>query len=268
MARAPDKSSAGQFSTASYTASWAANNPYYAGHVNWAFNTFDTTRGSLGGESQAALKSGVVHQASYSNIKPQDSGYDQKNQSNWASPINSSDVPYDQYGQVKKQVGDMQLGLVMMGGYQFPGNAFGYKKTLQGFVPDELSLWMMNQGTGGARTTGLRYRRYSEKWREKGWQTQLSQSLYSNKGPGGISQSSEDSTIERYSTQETRRGTRSAFTDETLNEETGKFGRSWAGFQPLSTHSKEAHFDFRLGQMFKSENPNTGAARRTPRSGL
>ena len=258
MARAPDRSNAGQFNAQSYTQSWAANNPYYAPHVNYAFNTLDNTR------TQAAVRSGVVHVAGYSNITPMDQGQDQKNPYNWASPIRNADTTgYDQFGNVKKQKGDINLGLVMMGGYQFPGQAFNPSRTKYGlWEANPLAKWMNAQGTGGYSPTGLRDRRVGQSQRETGWMDLLSQSISSNKGPEGKGQSSEDSTLERYSTQETRLGTRAQFTNEEFNEGTSEFGRTWAGYKPLSPHAMNPHFDSKLTQMFKTENANVGFARR------
>ena len=257
MARAPDKSYAGQFKTTDYIQSWAANNPYYAPHVTWEFDTMDTRR------TQAAARSGIVRSPGYSNISPENRGYDQRDMRNWARPEHPSSAPYDYLGNVKKQRGDVQLGLVMMGGYQFPGQAFRAVPGKSGFLmPNRLAKWMNEQGIGGYSPEGRRFRRSGGKYRDRGWEGTLSQSMSSNKGPGGFGQSSEDSTVERYSTQETRMGTRAIFTDEEFDEETKKFGRTWAGFRPLSTHSRNPHFNSALGQMFQSKNTDTGFARR------
>ncbi len=269
MARAPDKSSAEQFNVADYTSSWAANNPYYAAHVTWGFDTTDTTRGALGGPSQSALKSGIVQVASYSNIHPEASGKSASDPLNWANPRHSSNVPYDRFGNVKKQAGDVNLGLVLMGGYQFPGQAFGYKQTqTRGFVPDGMSLWMLEQGMAGYSPSGLRSRKYGDRFRDKGWQATLTRSTTSNKGPGGYGQSSEDSTMEMYSTRETRLGKSVHFTDEEFDEETKKFGRSWAGYRRLASHGSNPHYDSSLGQMFVRGNVNVGEARRVATSRL
>ena len=261
MARAPDKSSASQFNTKDYTESWAANNPFYAKHVNWAFDTTDTTRGN------AAARSGVVQTAGYNNITPQNRGISATDPNNWANPRHHSSAPYDQFGNVKKQRGDVNLGLVLMGGYQFPGQAFAPEKGGAGvFGAGVLAKWMNKQGVGGWSPEMVRVRNRYRK--ETGWDMQLTQSLSPNKAPGGVGQSSEDSTTEMYSTQETRLGTRAYFSDEELNEETGKFGRTWAGYKPLGVHATNPHFDSKLGQMFKTENANVGFARRAPRSAL
>ncbi len=260
MARAPDRSSASQFRTKGYTQSWAANNPYYASHVNWAFDTTDTTR------SNAAARSGVVQTAGYNNVTPQDQGIDPNNPRNWASPVRRG-TAYDRLGNVNKQKGDINLGLVLMGGYQFPGQSMVPERDALGFFgANPLARWLNAQGTGGYSPMNLRARNMANK--ETGWNVQLSQSISSNKAPGGVGQSSEDSTIERYSTQETRMGTRAFFTDEELDEETKKFGRTWAGFKPLRANLPNPHFDSALGQMFKTDNPNVGAARRAPVSKL
>ena len=260
MARAPAKSEARQFNTDEYISSWAANNPFYAAHVNWEFSTEDTTR------TQAAARSGVVHVAGYSNISPQNRGISQFDPQNWANPRHSPGVPYDRFGNVKTQRGDVQLGLALMGGLQFPGQAFMPDRTRSGlFVANRLSRWMNKQLIPGSVSSGRRDRQYEQ---ERGWTVTLSQSISSNKAPDGIGQSSEDSTMAMYSTQETRLGTRAYFTDEELNKDTGKFGRTWAGFKPLGSHATNPHFDSKLGQMFKTENANVGFARRAPRTAL
>jgi hypothetical protein len=254
VARPPDKSSASQFRTQSYIESWAANNPFYAPHVNWAFDTTDTTLG------RSAAYSGNVQVAGYNNVTPQNKGIDENNPINWASPVRRG-TAYDRFGAVNKQVGDVQLGLVLMGGYQFPGQAFSPERTKSGlWGANPLAKWMNKQGVQGYVPEGRRYRNGR---RETGWSTMLSRSITSNKAVGGVGQSSEDSTQEVYSTQETRLATRAEFTNEQFNAEAGKFGRTWAGFKPLSTHSLNPHFDSKLGQMFKTENANTGFARRS-----
>jgi hypothetical protein len=238
--------------------SWAANNPFYAPHVNWAFSTADNTR------TDAAARSGVVQTAGYNNIAPQDRGLDPNDPMNWASPTRSGSS-YDRFGNVNKQVGDVQLGLVLMGGFQFPGQAFMPERLKSGlFGANPLARWMNKQGTGGVSQSGRRGRNTQ---RETGWGAHLSRSITSNKGPGGVGQSSVDSTVEMYSTRETRLGTRAYFTDEEWNAGTQKYGRSWAGFRPLQTHALNPHFDSKL-TMFKGENTNTGAARRVIKSRL
>ncbi len=242
MARAPDRSSAEQFNVTEYTQSWAANNPFYAAHVNWAYDATGRT--------------------GYSNVKPQDRGISATDPMNWASPTRKG-TAYDRFGNVNKQRGDVNLGLVLMGGTQFPGQAFIPERSKLGtFTANRLARWMNEQGVRGYSPEGRRSRNYR---RETGWSTMLSQSISSSKGVG---QSSEDTTEEMYSTQETRLGTRAYFTDEEVDANTGKMGRTWAGFKPLSTHAMNPHFDSKLGQMFKTESPNVGFARRTLRSSL
>lgn len=216
-----------------------------AAYVNRAFDTTDTTR------TNAAVRSGIVQTAGYQR----------------ASPAYSPDVPYDRSRSVKKQKGAIDLGLVLMGGYQFSGQTFTPTMGKGGlFVANPLTRWMNRQGKGGYSPMNVRARnRY---YKDIGWVGVLSQSLDPNKGPQGYGQSSEDATIERYSTQETRMGTRATFTDEEFDEETKKYGRTWAGYRPLSTHSKNPHFDSALSQMYKSQKTNVGFARRTQRSGL
>jgi len=255
VARPPDRSSAKQFRSKNYMQSWAANNPYYASHVNWAFNTLDTTR------TQAAARSGIVHVAGYTNVSPQDRGIE-ANAWTMANPRNNMNVPYDQFGNVKKQRGDINLGLVLMGGYQFPGQAFAptqrYGSNSGLFMANQLATWLNAKHQGIlAGQTGTRYRRDARnaRNRERGWETTLSQSIGSNKGTGA---SSLDTTIARYSTQETRLGTRATFADR----------RTWEGWRPLSSYRMNPHFNSRLGQMFQTENTNTGFARRVTRSGL
>ena len=252
MARAPDRSDAGQFNATQYMESWAANNPFYAQHVNYQFNTFDTTR------TKAAIRSGVVTSAQYSNVSPEGKGLKQSDPYNWASPIRSASTAYDAQGNVKKQKGDVQLGLVLMGGYQFPGQAFSPSRTKYGlWEANPLAAWMNAQGVGGYSPANLRSRNTR---REVGWMASLSQALSYPTEPG---QSSEDTTEEMYSTQETRLGTRAQFTNEEFNEGTGKFGRTWAGYRPLSPHALNPHFDSKLTQMFTTKNDNVGFARRS-----
>jgi hypothetical protein len=259
VARAPDKSNASQFNVQNYTQSWAANNPFYAAHVNYAFSTADNTR------TNAAARSGVVQTAGYTNVAPENRGISANDPMNWASPTRSGSS-YDRFGNVNKQVGDLNLGLVLMGGNQFPGQAFMPERGKSGiFSANYLARWMNKQGTGGYSPSGLRARNTR---REGGWGPVLSQSLTSNKAPGGVGQSSIDSTVEMYSTQETRLGTRAYFTDEEWNAGTKKYGRSWAGFKPLMTHSLDPHFDSKLAPMFKRESPDGGAARRVAKSRL
>ena len=259
MARAPDKSSARQFNAKQYMESWAGNNPYYAPHVNWSYSTNNNVR------TEAAARSGVVQTGGYTNISPQNRGIDANDPMNWASPVRSGSS-YDRFGNVNKQVGDVQLGLAQMGGFQFPGQAFMPQRNKSGiFSANALSRWMNSKGSGGGSPTMLRGRNTG---RERGWSPMLSQALSSNKAPGGVGQSSVDSTVEMYSTQETRLGTRAYFTDEEWNEGTQRYGRSWAGFRPLQTHASNPHFDSMLAPMFKRENPNTGFARRAPRTVL
>lgn len=256
MARPPDESSARQFNVTRYTESWAANNPYYATHVGWEFDTTDTTR------TQAAIKSGVVRTAGYYNVRPEDRGISASSLYNQANPRHHSSVPYDRFGNVKKQRGDIQLGLVLMGGLQFPGQAFAPVQGKAGvFGPNYLARWMNSKMAGKQLSlSGMRAR---NQVRERGYTDFLSQSISSNKAPGGVGQSSRDTTQEMYSTQETRLGTRAIFTSEEIDKETGKYGRTWAGYRPLSAHAMNPHFDSKLGQMFKTENPNIGFARRS-----
>jgi hypothetical protein len=182
---------------------------------------------------------------------------------NWASPVRRG-TAYDRFGNVNKQVGDVNLGLVLMGGFQFPGQAFAPSRRKSGiFGANPLAKWMNSRGTQGISYENRRVRNWQ---RERGWTTQLSHSISSNKAPGGLGQSSRDSTEEMYSTQETRLGTRAHFTEEELNKDTGEFGRTWAGFKPLSVHAMNPHYDAKLGQMFKTESvTETGFARRTTR---
>ena len=136
-------------------------------------------------------------------------------------------------------------------------------------------------GMGHSNTTGFgfrsgvvinsmtRLRMTGNIWRSSGWRGLLTQSLSSNKafstGAGGRGQSSEDSTTEVYSTQETRMGTRAAFTDEVWNEAKGKIGQTWAGFNALGQTGGTAFLPAQLGQMYVRENPNVGFARRVKR---
>jgi len=261
VARAPDRSSAEQFSSASYMKSWWANNPYYASTAGQNYNF------QAGNQyTDAAARSGVVNTGGYLNVSPEARGIP-KNAYTRANPRNSSNVPYDYLGNVKKQKGDVNLGLVLMGGYQFPGQAFSPERDKTGrFGPNALTRWMIAQGAGGVSTNNLRYRQSAIDNRSTGWRGLLTQSPGPNKAIGGRGQSSQDSTREMYSTIETRLGTRAQFTDEAWQEEGAKYGRSWAGFKALPDTGGSPHLMAELGQMYKRTDPNVGFARRVQRN--
>ncbi len=125
------------------------------------------------------------------------------------------------------------------------------------------------RGRGGISYSGLRLRTSGDIWRSTGWQGLLTQSSGPNKamdtGASGRGQSSADSTKAVYSTEETRMGTRAAFTDEVWNEAKGKFGQMWTGFRGLENTGGTPHLDAELGQMYVRTNPNVGFARRVKR---
>ena len=279
MARAPDRSSASQFSTSGYINSWAANNPYYAAN---AANSYEFNLGNQ--HSNAAIRSGVVQTAGYNNVSPRGygpsdgyggtlTGVNSWQSQNRANPRNSSSAPYDQLGNVKKQGGDINLGLVLMGGYQFPGQAMSPVRDKNGNWGDNaLVKFLKAQGSGGVTNPNLRRRWGYDMGRSRGWVGNLTYSAGPNKafanGSGGRGQSSEDSTQEMYSTLETRLGTRAQFTDEAWQEKGAKFGRSWAGYKPMGQTSGNPHLNAQLGQMYNENNPNVGGARRVQRTYL
>lgn len=263
MARPTDQPSASQFRTQAYITSWWANNAYYAptAGYNYAYSPSNIY-------TDAAIRSGVVHTGGYTLLTPMQQGIGVSPYT-MANPRNSaSQAKYDQFGNVKRQKGDVQLGLVLMGGYQFPGQAFMPVRGKDGrFEPNALVKWMTSLGAEGPTLPMLRNRRSSVGERVSGWAGILSESTGSNKamsvpGAAGRGQSSEDSTQEMYSTEETRIGTRAQFTDEEWQEDKGKVGRSWAGFRALGSTGSTPHLDAELGQMYERTNPNVGFARR------
>jgi hypothetical protein len=241
--------------------SWWANNPFYAGTAGYNYNY------QAGNQyTNAAARSGVVNVGGYINLHPANRGIG-IDPSTMANPRNSPHVPYDQFGYVKQQKGDVELALVLMGGYGMPGQALMPTRGKDGrFEANEFSKWLIRQGAGGITLPYTRYRRSGVEHRSTGWQGILSTSNSSNKayslGGSGRGQSSEDSTVARYSTEETRLGTRAQFTDEEWQEEGAKYGRSWAGFKTLPDTGKNPYLQAELGTMYKRENPNVGFARR------
>lgn len=287
MARAADYPGRVLFSTSSYISSWWTNNAYYAGTAGktYAFVAGDGYTTSVGGGyrgSRSALYSGVVHPAGYSAISPRGYGGTPSNpywgtprtMFNTSSPIRNAYQPYDAFGNIRRQRGDIQLGKLMMGGYQFPGQAFSPDYSPQkGLRANTLVRWFENLGMGGYTDPMVRFRRSDKSWRSTGWAGNLTTATSANKalevpGANGRGQSSEDSTTEMYKTIETTLGARSSFTDETWNEAKSKFAQSWAGWKELGDTGKQPYLDASLGQMFEEENTNVGFARRVQRSGF
>ena len=268
MARPPDKSDASQFNAKSYMESWWANNPFYATTAGYNYNY---QAGNI--YTNAAIRSGVVRTGGYTNLTPQQRGIP-NNASTRASPRNSPNVPYTHLGDIKQQRGDIELGLVLMGDYAFPGQAkYPVRDENGNWGPNAFVQWLEKRGAGGPTMPMVRFRRSKVSERSGGWNGILTQSLGSNKAIGvpgarGRGQSSEDSTKEMYSTEETRIGTRAQFTDEEWQEGTQKWGRSWAGFKELGKHSQNPHLRTQLGTMYKPENQNIGFARRNTRQYL
>ena len=264
MARPGEGVTANDFHAGSYMQSWWANNSYYASTAgyNYAYQA-----GNI--YTNAAIRSGVVNAGGYTNLTPGQRGIGVSPQT-MANPRNSArQAPYDHLGNIKKQKGDVNLALVLMGGYQFPGQAFAPVRDKQGnWGPNELSKWMTSLGGNGPRLGSmLRPRRSGVGERSTGWSGTLTQSTSSNKafktpGAAGRGQSSEDSTQEMYSTEETRIGTRAQFTDEEWQEDKGKVARSYAGFKALGSTGTNPHLNAELGQMYQRENQNIGFARR------
>ena len=230
-----------QFSAQSYMESQATNNAYYAGKYGYSY--------TLGNQyTDAAIKSGVVNPGGYTGLpKPEQPG-GMGAISGMTSPTSRRNQPFDRFGNPTKQKGDPVLAQVLMGGYQFPGQAFNPRRGAGGaFMANELSMWMNSLGLGGRSPNLGRYRRVGAQWQDIGWKYQLSMAPKQiEKGESSIYQG-----FERYSTQETRMGTDA--TDPN------------AGFKRLESHSQNQHYISELSTLYKEDNNETGFARRSQR---
>ena len=163
-------------------------------------------------------------------------------------------------------------GVVNVGGYAaLSDEPAQVKRGFSGFEDPGAMLAHMPPSAGGGTTHSmLRFRRSGVDNRSTGWRGLLTQSSGSNKafmlGGAGRGQSSEDTTKdttkERYSTIETRMGTRAQFTNEVWDEAKASFGRTWVGFKELSGAGGTPFLNANSSQMFIRTNQNVGFARR------
>ena len=238
MARPSSKPS--QFSAGAYMSSQATHNAYYAGKYGYSY-----TLGNL--YTDAAAKSGIVNPGGYTGL-PQETGRLGSQRSN---PRSSRGQPFDQFGNPTQQKGDPVLQQVLMGGYQFPGQAFAPRRTKGGtYMANRLSMWMQSLGKGGRSYNFGQRRRLGVQNQSNKWQSQLTQAP---KGPG-VGTSSVYQGFERYSIQETRMGADA--TDPN------------AGFKRLQPHAQNQHYISELSNMYKEDTKETGFARRSQRKFL
>ncbi len=233
MARPVSNPERAPFQTSNYVTSWAANNAYYAGNVGYNF--------TMGNQyTRAAVYSGVVNTGGYTGSAPANKGHATQ------TARSPRGFAYDRYGNPKQQKGSIALGQVLMGGYQFPGQAFAPKQVGYGtWVASDISMFLQSQGAGGTSYNYLRARNRGPDAQEKGWQTKLSTAQpYTGKGSSSVYQG-----VERYSTQETRMG-------KNITEDPN------SGFKALGKHSSDQHYISSLSQMYKEENKDIGFARR------
>lgn len=234
------------FQGGNYRTHEATQNAYYAGKYGYSW-TFGT------GKTQSAERSGKAHKGHYTGSPDMSERYDPHKQQ---SVINPRGMPFDQYGNPTRQQGDTVLGQMLMGGYQFPGQAFAPRRTEKGqFIANRLSMFLQSLGTGGYSHNMLQRRRKGEGAQSTGWKLTLSQSMGANKEPDGKGKSSIYQGKERYSTQETRMGTNYG-TDPN------------AGFKALQQHGSDQHYLPELANMYKEQNTDTGPARRFERKFL
>ncbi len=238
MARAADKP--GQFSAEAYMASQATNNAYYAGKYGYSY-----TLGNL--YTDAAAKSGVVNPGGYTGLPGDNSDH-----SKWSNPRQARGQPFDQFGNPSKQKGDKVLTQALMGGYQYPGQAFTPRRGKGGtFMANQLSMWLQGLGVGGRSHNLGQRRRLGVQNQSNKWQYQLTQAP---KGPGEGT-SSVYQGFERYSTQETRLGTNYGVDPN-------------AGFRKLESHSPNQHYISELSTLYKQDKKETGFSRRSQRKFL
>lgn len=224
------------FKSVSYMESWATNNAYYAGNIGYSY--------TMGNQyTKAAAYSGVVNLGGYTGT-PDPAGA--RDASKRAMVTSKKGAPFDRFGNPTKQRGSIPLGQLLMGGYQFPGQAFAPKQVDYGvWVANPLSMWTQSLGAGGTSYNYLRARNIGPDAQDQGWKTTLSTAQkYSGTGKSSVYQG-----VERYSTQETRLG-------KNITEDPN------SGFKALEKHSSSQHYIPELSQMYKETNPNIGLARR------
>ena len=236
MARPVSQPGKALFKSGAYMESWATNNAYYAGNVGYSY--------TMGNQyTKAAAYSGVVSVGGYTGTPDSKAA---NIASNRAMVTSKRGAPFDIMFNPTRQKGSLALGQVLMGGYQFPGQAFAPKQVDYGvWVANPLSMWMQGLGAGGTSYNYLRARNIGPDAQDKGWQTTLSTAQkYTGKGTSSIYQG-----VERYSTQETRLG-------KNITED------PQSGFVPLDKHASSQHYLPGLSQMYKEENTDIGVARR------
>ena len=109
--------------------------------------------------------------------------------------------------------------------------------------------------------------RYRNPHRSIGWEMKLTQSTGPNKAPHGFAQSSVDTTLEMYTTAETRYLQSGVYDrDEQWDPETKKFERKWKGWKALKVKDQWKHYTPDLARMFKEKKTDLGPARRAVRS--
>ena len=236
MARPVDNPGRTPFKSQNYMESWATNNAYYAGNIGYSY--------TMGNQyTKAAAYSGVVNLGGYTGTPSASGGNSFYNRT---SNISKKGQPYDMLGNPTKQRGSIPLGQVLMGGYQFPGQAFAPRQVDYGtWVANPLSMWMQSLGSGGTSYNYLRARNMGPDAQEKGWMMNLTTAgKYEGKGSSSVYQG-----VERYSTQETRMG------KDIVND-------PQSGFKALDKHASDQHYMSGLSQMYKEENTDIGHARR------
>ena len=272
MARGSSNPNSNLFSTEGYIQSWAAHNTYYAARIAAASPNF-LIAGGLSSTSQytdfrvgnqytkAALYSGIVNVGGYGPLFGSAPGDSIRASPNYAA----KDANLNYLGMRKAGKADKNIDYA--GGRSIiPGAAFTPSRSKTGrYSANKLSKFMAAQGGGGPSQNLLRYRNrgggISDSTRS--WKSTLTQSTGSQKGKSGFSQSSVDTTGEKYATKETAMGANMYDTDERVRGE--RFERSWAGYKELSPHSSNAHFFgiSGLAQMYRpDEKPQGGDARR------
>ena len=271
MARGSYQPGFNQFSSEGYMQSWAAHNTYYATRIAAAtpvseqagwMTTSQYRDFILGNQyTNAAVYSGVVNVGGYGPLFGSAPGDKVRASPNYAA----KDANLNVFGFRKAERADTNIDYA--GGRSIiPGQAFVPSRSKTGrYGPNKLSKFMAAQGSGGDSPEMLRYRNrgggISDSTRS--WKSTLTQSTGSQKGASGFSQSSVDTTGEKYATKETAMGANMYDTDERVRGE--RFERSWAGYKELSPHSSNAHFFgiSGLAQMYKpDEKPQGGDARR------
>lgn len=242
MARPAAQPQRALFKSGAYMQNQAVRNAYYAGHYGYSYTLSNTY-------TQAAAKSGIVNVGGYTGTPKKKRGVSNYYQQQTAQ--NAPGQPFDRFGNPRQQQGDLQLAQVLMGGYQFPGQAFAPRRTKGGvFIANRLSMFIQSLGVGGISYNYLRARRRGPGQESTGWRYSLTYAadrVEDEKASSSIYQG-----FERYSTQETRLGTASSIDPN-------------AGFKRLAGHAPDQHYISELSQMYKKEDTQTGPARRYER---